>query len=395
LLRVLQVVASVNRNVGGPAISVSRLATVLAQEGVDSILATLDYPLQGPQAFVENVHMVSESAGFLAQCLRGWSPALRRRLMMTVHDGVSVVHNHGLWMFPNLYARQAAIAAGVPLVISPRGMLEEWSLGRSRVRKAMAWYLYERTNLKSAALFHATSEAEAGSIRAMGLDKPIAVISNGIDVPDLSVVPDRKVLETRFPDLVGKRWLLFLSRLHPKKGITELLHVWGNLASRFPEWQLVIAGTDLDGYVEIVKREADALGLGNCITFTGMLVDNDKTCALANADLFVLPTYSENFGIVVAEALAQGVPVITTKAAPWKELSTNNCGWWIDTGEAALAATLLEAMQFPAEERRTMGRRGRDLMVQRYSWGRVASEMKAVYLWLCKLGPRPDCVRTD
>jgi len=389
------VVASVNRNVGGPALSVSRLATFLAKEGVDSMLATLDYPLHGPQSLVENVHMVSEPAGLLSQYLRGWSPALRRRLMTIVHDGVSVVHNHGLWMFPNFYARQAAIAAGVPLVISPRGMLEEWALGRSRYRKMMAWYLYERNNLKFAALFHATSEAEAGSIRALGLDQPIAVIPNGIDVPDLSVVPDRKILETRFPELAGKRWLLFLSRLHPKKGITELLHVWSDLAGRFPEWQLVIAGTDLDGYAVTVKREANTLGLGNRITFTGMLTGNDKTCALANADLFVLPTLSENFGIVVAEALAHSIPVITTKAAPWKELITNNCGWWINTGETALAAALLEAMQLPADERREMGMRGQDFMIQRYSWVRVASEMKAVYLWLCKLGRRPSCVTMD
>jgi glycosyltransferase involved in cell wall biosynthesis len=387
-------VASVNRNVGGPAISVSRLATVLAKEGVDSILATLDYPLQGPQALVENVHMVSEPAGLLTQCLRGWSPALQRRLMTIVHDGVSVVHNHGLWMFPNFYARQAALTAEVPLVISPRGMLEEWSLGHSRFRKAMAWYLCERDNLKSAALFHATSEAEAGSIRALGLHQPIAVISNGIDVPDISVVPDRKVLETRFPGLAGKRWLLFLSRLHPKKGITELLHVWGNLASRFPEWQLIIAGPDLDGYAVTLKREAVALELGNRITFTGMLVGNDKTCALANSDLFVLPTYSENFGIVIAEALAHRIPVVTTRAAPWSDLLTHNCGWWIDTGESALAATLLDAMQLPVDERRAMGMRGRDLMMQRYTWNQIATKMRSAYEWVLKGGKPPDCIRT-
>ena len=278
--------------------------------------------------------------------------------MTVVHDDVGIVHNHGLWMFPNFYARQAAIAAGVPLVISPRGMLEEWALGRSRVRKALAWYLYERDNLQSAALFHATSEAEATSIRALGLQQPIAVIPNGIDMPDLSKSPDRKVLEARFPELAGKHWLLFLSRLHPKKGVTELLYVWSELSGLFPEWQLIIAGPDLDGYAENVKHEAGELGLGNRITLTGMLSGDDKTCAMANARLFVLPTHSENFGIVVAEALAHRVPVITTKAAPWNELLINNCGWWIDPGDSALEKTLHQAMQLPAEEHHAMGRRG-------------------------------------
>jgi glycosyltransferase involved in cell wall biosynthesis len=124
------------------------------------------------------------------------------------------------------------------------------------------------------------------------------------------------------------------------------------------------------------------------------LSGSNKECALANADLFVLPTHSENFGIAIAEALAYGVPAVTTKGAPWDDLQTHECGWWIDIGEESLSAALAEAMRRSPSDRKAMGCRGRNLMQQKYSWVRVGQEMKAVYLWLCGKGPQPPCVAT-
>ena len=374
---------------------VTRLATSLVNQGLDCIIATLDYREHGPQIVADNVQIMSIPAGTVTRWLRGWSPAFRRRLAAMASENVSVVHSHGLWMLPNLYARQAAIGSHVPLVISPHGMLEEWSFGHNRLRKKMAWNLYERANLKAAALFHATSEAEAASIRVLGLRQPIAIISNGVDLPDLATIPARSQLEKRFPELAGKQWLLFLSRIHPKKGVAELLRVWGKLAASYPDWQLVIAGQDLDDYSKTIMRQAAVLELTNRVTFTGMLIGEDKVCAMGNAGLFVLPTHSENFGLVVAEALAHGVPVVTTTAAPWRNLIDNRCGWWIEPGEAELLATLTHAMGLSAEERRAMGSRGRDMVERNYAWTRVAAEMKSAYAWLCKVGPRPGCVETD
>lgn len=391
-MRVCHVVASVNRNIGGPAVSVPRLATALAARGVVTRLATLDYPEHGPQTPAPGAALSSLPAGLLTRPLRGWSPAFHRHLRSLAQDGLDVLHNHGLWMFPNHYARQVADAANLPLVISPRGMVEQWSLGRSRWKKWLVWHAFERTNLAHAALFHATSDEEVASIRALGFRQPIAMIPNGIEIPEAGAAGDRALLEQKFPELCNRRWLLFLSRLHPKKGVLELLRVWQRLHAQFPDWQLVLAGPDLDGYRATVDAAMGELGLASRVTLTGMLAGELKTSAWAGAELFVLPTYSENFGISVAEALAHGCPVLTTRGAPWRGLTEQRCGWWIEMNEGELAAALAAALALPAGERATMGGRGRAWMARDFSWTGIAEQMQAAYAHLIGGGPRPDCV---
>lgn len=394
-LKVVQVVASVNRDVGGPATSVPMLASSLQRIGVDCPLAAIDDPELGLPLPIDGLRYVGVPADALARRLRGWSPALAHTVSQLVNTGADIVHNHGLWMFPNLYARRAATRAKVPLVISPRGMLDAWSLEQSAWKKALVWRAFEHGNLRAAAAFHATSEAEAAAIRALGLGQPIAVIHNGVDPPRRGGVPGRGLLEQRFPELLGSRWLLFLSRLHPKKGVADLLHAWRAIEASHADWRLVIAGPDLDGYGEAMRTLARELGLGARTTFTGMLSGDDRACALGNADLFVLPTHSENFGIVIAEALAHGVPAITTKAAPWARLQQENCGWWIEDDEGQLGPALEFAMRLGKAELGAMGARGREMVARSLSWDRVAKDMLALYGWLSGFGDRPACVAAE
>jgi glycosyltransferase involved in cell wall biosynthesis len=306
-----------------------------------------------------------------------------------------IIHNHGLWMFPNFYARQAAVRAGIPLVLSPRGMLEQWSLGRSRTKKFVAWHLFERANLAAAALLHATSDPEASALRKIGLQQPIAVIPNGVDIPASDSLAGRELLERKYPELANRRWLLFLSRIHPKKGVAELLAAWREVESSFLDWQLVLAGPDLDGYSVTARKQASDLGINQRVTFTGMLAGPEKESALSNATLFVLPSHSENFGIAVAEALAAGLPAITTKGAPWQDLEISRCGWWIDLNHCVLVHCIATAMSLPPEELREIGQRGRALMAEKYSWKQVGEQMKRSYEWLLGSRPKPACVRID
>ena len=391
--RVIHVIASINCDIGGPAVSVTRLAEALVEGGVPCSILTLDYPEHGPVITARGLETTAIPAGALARWGRGYSRAFARVLDQQAATDCAVIHNHGLWMYPNVCARRAARRHRIPLVISPRGMLEPWSLGRSRARKFFAWHCYERANLASAALFHATSQDELTSIRRAGLAQPVAVIPNGVDVPDVRSIPSRDALEARFPELRSKRWIVFLSRIHPKKGVSDLVRAWTGLAHDFNDVQLIVAGPEFEGYRAALQRDVQDAGIGGRVTFTGMLTGDDKASVLANADLFVLPTYSENFGMSIAEALAHGTPVITTTAAPWPDIRTEHCGWWIDTGAEALQAALLEALSLPREESQRMGIRGRQLVLRAYSWQRVAAEMKVVYEWVCHGGDRPDSVR--
>ena len=393
-LAAIQVVASINAAIGGPARSVSRLAAALHDEGVASTVATLDYPEHGPQCDAGGARVASTPAGALARNLRGFSPAFLASLR-GLAAGADIVHGHGLWMFPNRYAALAAAASKARLVISPRGMLEDWAMQRSRWRKALAWRFLEQRSFAQAALLHATGTPEAERLRALGFRQPIAMIPNGVDPPAAHPAP-RAALEARFPALAGKRWLLYLARVHPKKGARELVVAW----SRLPEsaragWHLVLAGPDLDGYAATVLREVEARALRSSVTLTGMLAGEAKDAALSHASLFVLPTRSENFGIAVAEALAHGVPVITTRAAPWPALESEGCGWWIGLEDEALRRALEEALGLDAATLAAMGARGRERLAGRYAWRQAAVDMKAAYLWVTGRGARPACVAID
>lgn len=292
----------------------------------------------------------------------------------------TLLHDHGLWRPSNHAAVGAARRAGVPLVISPRGMLEPWALRHRRWKKRAAWVLYQRRDLRHAAVLHVTSEGEAESVRRLGLRNPLAVIPNGVDLPDAQPPPPRKEL----------RRALFLSRFHPKKGLPLLIEAWAQVQP--PGWELVLAGPDEGGHQAAVEAQARQRGLNGSVRFAGPVEDNDKWALYRSADLFVLPTHSENFGLVVAEALAAGVPVITTRGAPWAALETHRCGWWTDIGATPLATALREAIALPDEARQEAGRRGRRYVEANLSWTHVARQMVAVYEWTMHGGRRPGCV---
>jgi glycosyltransferase involved in cell wall biosynthesis len=394
--KVCHVIASINKNTGGTALSVTSLAEALAKENIESHIFTLNYKSLGEQFIPQNVSLHGLPAGILARYFRGYHPAASTILNeLASKKKIDLIHNHGLWMFQNLYARQVAVSNNLPLIISPRGMLESWSMKRSRLKKRLAWTLYERQNLSCATLFHATSMEEVRSIRYLGFKQPIAMIPNGVQLPSASQDLNRGILTQIFPELSNKKWLLFLSRIHPKKGIDNLLIVWQKLVRKFPDWHLIIAGPDLIGYQKELKRLVAELSLEASTTFTGMLTGEKKGVALANAELFVLPTHSENFGIAIAEALAYRVPVITTKGAPWPDLETHECGWWIENSQAALEAALNEGMQISPKTRMEMGLRGQKLIEDKYSWESITKEMVDVYEWLLNSGPSPRCIQLD
>jgi glycosyltransferase involved in cell wall biosynthesis len=185
---------------------------------------------------------------------------------------------------------------------------------------------------------------------------------------------------------------LFLGRIHPVKGVDVLLRAWQAVQDRAPDWELHIVGPDEGGYSSEVRSLASSLGLKR-VTFAGPVYGADKVDCYRRADLFILPSRSENFGMTVAEALAQGVPAVVSKAAPWAGLETRGCGWWVGAGDGPLAECLRSVLALPPTELRVFGMRGRAWMERDYSWARVGEMMHDTYRWLVGGGSPPGCVR--
>ncbi|MGH6827910.1 MAG: glycosyltransferase, partial [Rhizomicrobium sp.] len=292
-------------------------------------------------------------------------------------------HNHGLWLMPNLAAGKQARRAQKPLVVSPRGMLSPAALMFSRWKKRAVWAAGQGRMLRQAACLHATSNLEYQELRALGLKNPVAVVANGVDLP-----PPMRRLSNAPPTV------LYLGRLHPKKGLDRLLHAWARIQDGHPDWRLRIAGPAESGYGGELARLNSRLGLRRLSIEDG-LYDDAKLAAYRDAALFVLPSLSENFGLTVAEALAHGLPAIATKGTPWSGLDREGCGWWIEHGVEPLAHALSRAMKMPADDLAAMGAKGRAWMAQDYSWEKAASDMASVYTWLTAKGELPAFVRLD
>lgn len=374
-MRAVQILADLATEASGPSYSVPRLAQSLAALNVQSeIYVTGRTSSAGVSAFPLTLKVLP-----LASRLR-FSRGLRIAIERAADAG-AVLHSHGLWLMPNLYPAWAARRTGSPLIVSPRGMLAPAALSFSRTQKRLFWMVAQRRALEMASCFHATSNEEAQDIRRAGFKAPIVLIPNGIDVPPAATLKPKNTPPT----------VLHLGRLHPKKGTDRLLDAWARLETSFPEWRLRIVGPSENGYAEALQSKARLLGLAR-VSFEGPLFGGAKTEAYSSAEIFVLPTLNENFGLVVAEALAAGTLVICSKGAPWAALTTTGSGYWVDHGPEALAAALYGAMSASADERAAMGLRGRDWMAREFSWRGVAEAMLSVYRWMNGQGGPPTCL---
>jgi glycosyltransferase involved in cell wall biosynthesis len=369
-LRIDHVVASVDQPGNGVAEAVRGLAFAESDAGADVHVHAIGSGAEQPGIDIRRYRHANTPHPALLR-----SPDLRCGLLASV-EAAGVIHAHNLWTMPVVYAAEAAEAAGCPLVCSPHGALNPRSLRVSRMKKLAVCLLSQRRALGRVDVFRATSQQEAVQIRAQGFPTPIAVVPNGVDVPAGS-----SAVRTDGPRRVG-----FLGRLHPIKAVDRLLEAWRGIAAERPEWQLCLCGPD--GGVERELR-TQAAGVPR-VVFEPPVAPAYKAAWYATCDLVVLPSHGENFGMVVAEALAHGVPVVTSTGTPWRGVVEHGCGWWVPNEIESLRATLLAATGLARQSLHEMGDRGRDWMIRDFSWRSVAERMIAAYRWLLGSAAMPD-----
>jgi glycosyltransferase involved in cell wall biosynthesis len=377
-MNLCHIVPSLAAQRGGPSRSVRALCGSLADAGHSVDLLTTAEAAPAPE---ENA-----AAGRLRvrTFRRDWperlcpSAGLRRALAGT---DAAIVHHHALWLRTLHYAHRRTRRSGARLVVSPRGMMSAWAWRHRGWRKRLARALVHPGALDAVAGWHATSDEEAAEIRALGFTQPICVAPNGVEAP---VAADTAAAAAHWraacPALAGRRVALFYSRLHAKKRVLELIDVW--LANAAPEWLLLLVGIPEDYTPDMLERYAAKMGgAGRIAVFAG----TDRPAPYAVASVFLLPSHNENFGLVVAEAMAHGVPVLVTDTTPWRTVNDPGLGWcvpWNSYASALAAAT--------AESADALARRGaaaRDWVLREFAWSRSAATLAAFYRTLVPAAP--------
>ncbi len=362
-MTILHYIPSLDRTFGGTAAYMRLLAAELGKRA-DLHIAT--HPSDHPVPIVNAaVHDISSS--MLGRMKREWLGLLDR-------IKPDLVHVNGCWLPSCALVQRWAQQAGSRVVLTPHGMLEPWIMARHYwTRKVPAWWLYQKRAIMQADCLHATAESEKENLLKLGCNSKVVVIANGIDVENIDLKKSWK--------RTGK--ILFLSRIHVKKGINFLMEAMAGLKDQMQGYELWIAGEGEAGYIEELKQLAGQLGIERRVRFPGGVYGDEKWRLFREADLFVLPTHSENFGIAVAEALACGTPVITTQGTPWQELETRHCGWWTEVGTTPITLALTDFLQKSDAELETMGRNGRCLVEEKYSSRKMAEDMLRLYARIC------------
>lgn len=358
-MKVLLSSKSFTLDYGGPAYSVSRLGLALAEKGASVAIWAPDGSATGAKTLWSSMVDHTELqflTGPLAKVLDAFGP-------------LDLIHDSGLWLPHNHALAREANRRRISRVVSTRGMLDPWAVAHKRFKKRIAWHLYQKRDLEAADALHVTSEAEAiGVAREIG-SAEIWQMPNGVDLPPLS--------ELVFQSERVHRKAVFIGRLHPVKGLPVLLDAWAR--SRPENWELVIAGPDEGGHRSVLEDKIRRLGLTDRVFLVGEVAGAQKTELLRSSDLFVLPSQSESFGIVVAEALAHGLPVLTTENVPWPQLEEHKCGWRVKLDSVELGDALSRTCALPRGAMKEAGLRGRELVESKFSWSAIAEGFLSHY----------------
>lgn len=381
-MKLLHVISSVGKSAGGTAEIVPKICSVQQKAGIHVTLACRgigslsDTAVQAQKDGV-TLRLFNGMSSWLNKISFSWD--MMRNLGELVRDS-DIVHLHGGWLFAVWWGAHCARKYGKPYVIMPHGSLEPERLKISKWEKRIVGWLFDRRVYRHASAVWVTAESEGVGVRRYGVTCPIHVVPLGLDVERYErSVPSSELL-SRLGVSVGKKVVLYFSRITKIKGLDLLAQAWSSVAKDFPDWQLVVAGPDdYHGYRAVAEELFGRLCPTDTYRFTGPVYGADKYSLLKSASVFVLPTRNENFSIAVQEALASGVPVVCTKGAPWQVLETAKCGCWTDVSAEGIASGLRHLMGCTGKQRTEMGTNGNSLIRSKFSWAAITADMVKNY----------------
>jgi len=382
-MKILHVIANLAPRYGGPAKAGLEMAAVLAAKGHEVTIFTtnqdgdgvLDVPVDTP--IVKNGVTIRYFPVIQPKFWRT-SPAMALALNKEIPK-FDIVHIHSLYLFHGMAAGHFARKHGVPYIVRPHGTLDPVMYARHRGRKRIMETLFENRNIRLADALHYTTEEELLLAKPYVHGSSGFVVPNGVNTSEYADLPVKGTFRRGYRLLDGKKMLLFFSRINFKKGLDILVEAFRDIHRRHPDTVLVLTGPDDENYGHKVKEWLAKANLSDFVIFTGMLTGRDKLAVLRDADVFILPSYTENFGIAVVEAMACEVPVvISDKVNIWREVVQEGAGRAVPCDPAKVAEAVSEILDHP-ELGAEMGRQGKQLVEKYYEWTQVGAQLEQEY----------------
>lgn len=302
-----------------------------------------------------------------------------------------IIHQHSLWTSQSLIT-SILRKNGAKTCIAAHGTLSEFSLKKSKIKKDIVLGLFEGKNLRESQVLHATSEYEIEDFRKLGLTNPIAYIDNGIGSHILDKKGNGILFKEKYNIPLEKKVLLYLSRITPKKGLDMLLPAIAEVEKQFDDWVLVIVGNNEFDYQTEVEKIIKKLNLQDKIFIIEPQMGDAKFDAFDASNFFILPSYSEGSPMVVVDALAYGLPVITTKSSSWQDLNEYQSGFWVDIDKNAIKVALQEMVKLSSEDLNRYSENAKKMVMQKYLWDEIAKKTISMYQWILNNDEKPDFI---
>lgn len=394
-MKTLHIIENIDNNYGGPAKSVPFLIKYLNQLDTKNKIISVRLQNIENNDICENNNIEIISSNYNGFKFLKYSNQLYSNIINEI-DNETIIHTQSLWNYPPYCAFKIAKKHNLPLVMSIRGNLYDWNLNKSKWKKDLSLTLFQMKMFKEASCLHATEINELKAIRNLGIKTPVALISNAIEIEEFVKLSSQEEAKKNLNLDKDKRYILFMSRIYSKKGLEYLINSFIDLQHNFPQWEILVAGPIYDKtYFDKINQNIKKSKIDNKVHYFGMVNGKKRLDLFASSELFILPAHTENFGMVIGEAMACSLPVITTQGTPWEVLNKKNAGWWIKLDDESITNALKEAMLKTKIELNEMGVNGYKIIKEDFTWDRVASQMKELYSWLLNKRDKPDFVFED